>query len=160
MERKQSIEGTTKPRGGHRYLPFAVTVYLVLTKTRCLNLKKCQKRYTGGFYSSLWYIERKLANEGTTKPRGGDRYTVYCYGIPLSGKTFDIIFLLTEFLTTYVFSSSSKRPIEQHIHPLSRVIHSRKTYMTTYVCITARNSQQKTQSTRDTTQPTSNAEHT
>ena len=51
----------------------------------------------------LRYIERKSAIiiEGTTKPRGGGyRYTVYCHGIPLSGKNTISLFILTEFFTT------------------------------------------------------------
>ena len=32
IERKSAIEGTTKQRGGYRYLPFTVTVYLLLVE--------------------------------------------------------------------------------------------------------------------------------
>ena len=119
-------------------------------KIRCLN-SKLPKIYRWISASSR-YIERKSAIEGEAKPREGYRYTVYCHGIPLSGKNTMSFFILTEFLT-YVFSSSSKKSTEQHniIHPLSRVIHWRATYMTTYVRIIARNSQQTTQSTRDAT---------
>ena len=66
------------------------------------------------------------------------------------------LLILTCFLTKYVVP---KNP-EQDIHPLSRVIHSRTTYMTKYVRIIAINSQLTTQNTRDTTQPTNNTEHT
>ena len=49
----------------------------------------------GGFSASLWYIERNSATEGTTKPGGEYRYTVYCHGIPLSDQnTLSLPFLL------------------------------------------------------------------
>ena len=67
-----------------------VTVYLFLAKTLC-RFSKLPKVYRG-FSASLRYIERKYAIEGTTKRRGGYQYAVYCHGIPLSGKTYDVTF--------------------------------------------------------------------
>ena len=73
-------------------IPFAVTVYLFLAKNTML-LFKTAERYIGGFSASLRFIERNSAIEGTAKPRGRYRYTVYCHGIPLSGKiTMSLLF--------------------------------------------------------------------
>ena len=82
-----------------------------------MSLFKTAKQWcTGGFYAILRYINRKSAIAGTIKPRGGYRYTVYCHGIPISGKNTISLDILTEFFMTYVFSSCSKKPTEQHIH--------------------------------------------
>ena len=66
IERKSAIEGTTKPRGGFRYLSFTVTVYLFPSKIRCLNYKLPNKGIPW-ISASLRYIERKSAVEGTKK---------------------------------------------------------------------------------------------
>ena len=117
-------EDTTKPRGGYRYLPFTVAVYLVLAKYG-IALQNCQTKVYRGFSASLRYIERKSAIEGTTKQRGGYRYTFYCHGIPLSGKNTMSLFILTWFLSTYVCSiSDKKKRSNAYIHkvnPLLRV---------------------------------------
>ena len=44
------------------------------------------------FPSVYGTMNEKSAIEGTTKPRGGYRYTVYCHGISLSGKNYDVAF--------------------------------------------------------------------
>ena len=73
IERKSGIEGTTKPRGGHRYLPFTVTVYLLLAKNTMPFFKTAKQRYNGGF-------ERKSGIEGTTKEGDTDTpFTVTVY---------------------------------------------------------------------------------
>ena len=43
IERKSTIEGTTKPRGGYRHLPFTVTVYLFLAILRSIHSKLPKK---------------------------------------------------------------------------------------------------------------------
>ena len=53
MERKTTNEGTTKPRGGYRYLPFTVTVYLFLGKIRCLSSKLPNKGIPAVSYTHL-----------------------------------------------------------------------------------------------------------
>ena len=119
-----------------------------------IAFQTCQTKLYRGFSASLRHIERKSAIEGITKPSGGYRYNIYYHGKPLSGKTYD-----TAFYFDLIFNDGTCFPVvaknpEEHIHPLSRVIHSRTTYMTTYVRIIARNSQQTTQSARDRTQNT------
>ena len=81
MRAHQNQEGDTD-------IPFAVTVHLFLAKNTMSLFRTTKQRYTGGFYASLRYIERKSAI-GTTKPRGY-RYTVCCHGVPLSGKKYDV----------------------------------------------------------------------
>ena len=53
-------------------------------------VQNCQINVYRGFSASIRYIERKSAIDGTTKPRGEYRYTVYCHGMPLSGKKYDV----------------------------------------------------------------------
>ena len=89
--------------------------------------------------------------EGTSKLIGGytdtSKYAVYCQRMPLSGKSTISLYILTEFSMTYVLSGISIKLTEQHIHPQSRVIHSRTTYMTTFTYYSKK-------------QPTNNTEHT
>ena len=88
--------------------------------------KTFKQRYSGGF------LKRKSAIEGTTKPRGGCRYTVYCHGIPLYGKKCYVAFHFDLVFEDVRFSSSSKNP-EQHIHALlisKSTSHDSSTYMT------------------------------
>ena len=56
----------------------------------CLNSKLPNKGIPVVFSSSLRYIELQSANEGTSKPRGGYRYTVCGHGTPLSGEKYDV----------------------------------------------------------------------
>ena len=58
---------------------------------RC-RFSNCQTKVYRLFLAILRYVKRKPAIEGTTKPRGGYRYTVYCLGIPLYGKKYDAVF--------------------------------------------------------------------
>ena len=66
---------------------------------------------------------------------------------PLSGKKNDIAYILTEFSTTEVFSSTSKKPTEQHVrdHVLSKQESTNKQHR----AHVTQHSEQKTQSTRD-----------
>ena len=88
MRAKQNQEGDDD-------IPYTVTVYPFLAKYTTPLFKTTQQRYIGGLYASLRYIEGKLAVEGTTKPRGGYRYTVYRHGILISGKNTISLFILT-----------------------------------------------------------------
>ena len=95
-ERKSAIEGTTGTKGGYRYLPFAVKVqFTPFWQKYDVLSQNCQTKVYRGFCGSLRYIER-------TKPRGEYRYSTvyYCYGIPLSGKKYDVPLCLTWFFTT------------------------------------------------------------
>ena len=42
------MEGTTKPIGGYRYLPFTVTLYLVLAKYNVF-IQNCKQTYNVDF---------------------------------------------------------------------------------------------------------------
>ena len=58
LNENQLLSAQQNPRGGCRYLPFTVTVYLFLAKVRLSYFKTAKQRYTGGFSASLRYIER------------------------------------------------------------------------------------------------------
>ena len=77
---------------------FSDGVYMQILNRLVLS-QNCEKN-VGRFSARLRYIERKSALESTTKPRGGYRYTVYCHGIPLSGKRYDVTFFLLRFIRT------------------------------------------------------------
>ena len=82
----------TKRRVPICLVPFTVTVYLFLAKNMMALFKNAKKRYPVDFSSVYGTMNEKSAIEGTTKPRGGYRYTVYCHGISLSGKNYDVAF--------------------------------------------------------------------
>ena len=120
-----------------------------------------QKKVYHGFLASLRYVERKSALEVTTKQRGGYLYSLLSRHSFFLVKNTILTFILTWFVTTYVFCSSSKKSGATHTYttykqsdPLTRYI-----VRTTYVRIIARNSLQTKQRTRNTTQAT-NTEHT
>ena len=83
--KKTAIEGTNQEGDTD-----TVTTYLFLAKIRCRFAKL--PNVCRGFSASLRYIGRKYAIEGTTEPRGGYQHTVYCHGMPLPGKTYDVAF--------------------------------------------------------------------
>ena len=129
IERKSatSIEATTKPRGGYRYLPFTVAAYLFLAKIIPGIPQTAKQRYTVDFppvYGTM--NENQLLRAQQNQEEVADipfPVTLYLF-LEKSTMPFFIVtwflttcvlfFIMAWFLTTYVFCGSSKKPGATH----------------------------------------------
>ena len=139
IERKISysghIEGTTKPRGGCRYChgirlfgKNTMSLFMSLFKTS-KGISRIFRQFTVhppvyGTPASLRYTRQftvhwtKISLLRAQQNQDGDTNTVYCHGIPLSGKTYKFVFhlVLVLDLEDLRLSSSTKKPGVQQIH--------------------------------------------
>ena len=67
---------------------------------------------------------KTIIYRGNKTKRGYQRNTVYCHGIPFSGKTYDFAFHCLGFRGRTFFSSSSKKPGATHILHVSKSTHA------------------------------------
>ena len=138
-EKRLRIEGTTKP-WGDTDIPFNVTVYLILAKIQCGFSKLPNKGIpvyfprVYGTFNENQLLRAQQNEEGDTDIRLLSRYTS-CW----QKKRGRYLFWMSFSRCACILVAAE--------NPRSN------TYMTTNVRIIARNSQQTTQSTRDTTQP-------